>query len=90
MIQHLNAIWTGKYAENIIPDLEWNGERQINVQHDNLKLDIIELADKNIIAARYEKRTEDGTVWNTDYVLNLAEKKICIRLDRTYMENYCR
>ena len=78
---------TSKYAENIIPGLEWNGERQINVQHDNLKLDIIELADKNIIAARYEKRTEDGTVWNTDYVLNLAEKKICIRLDRTYMEN---
>nr|MCR5556551.1 hypothetical protein [Butyrivibrio sp.] len=78
---------TSKYSENIIPGLEWNGERQINVQHDNLKLDIIEIADKNIIAARYEKRTEDGTVWSTDYVMNLAEKKICIRLDRTYMEN---
>ena len=34
-----------------------------------------------------EKVTADAVVWDTDYVVNFDEKKISIRLDRTYSED---
>ena len=78
---------TSKYPENIIPGLEWNGTRNLSVSHENLRMDIVELVRKSIIAARYEKRTEDGTIWTTGYILNLSAGQICIQLERSYMEN---
>lgn len=78
---------TSKYEANIIPGICWNGEYTVSYSHRNLSLDFIEYPDKAILAARYVKRTEEGITWNSDYILNLEEKKICIQLDRSYSEN---
>ena len=39
------------------------------------------------MAVLHEKITDDAVVWNTDYVVNIEEKCIAIRLERTYREN---
>lgn len=74
------------YQENIIPDIKWNGEKSIRFGDDNLWLEIIEYRNKNIIAVRYEKITEDGVIWDTDYIMNFDEMRMAIRLDRSYQE----
>ena len=78
---------TSKYEANIIPGIIWNGEYTASYAYQNLSLDFIEHPDKTIIAARYVKKTEDGITWNSDYILNLEKKKICIQLDRSYSED---
>lgn len=70
------------HTENIIPDLQWNGETNIRFGREGLSLDITELDD--ILALRYEKKEADGAIWDTDFILNTGERKISIRLDRTY------
>lgn len=71
---------------NIIPDVEWHGERNIKFGNDKLWMQIEEYRNKNIIAVRYEKTEEDGVVWDTDYVMNFDEMKMSVRLDRSYLE----
>ena len=78
---------TSKYEANIIPGISWNGEYTVSYVHRNLSLDFIEYPNKSVIAARYVKKTDDGITWNSDYILNLEEKKICIQLDRSYSED---
>lgn len=78
---------TSMYEANIIPGIIWNGEYTASYVYQNLSLDFIEYPDEAIIAARYVKKTEDGITWNSDYILNLEEKKICIQLDRSYSED---
>ncbi len=77
---------TSKYAENIIPDIHWNGERNIRFGNDSLWMEFMEHATEDILAVRYEKKAEDGRIWDSDYVVNFREKKICIRLDRSYAD----
>ncbi len=72
------------HKENIIPDIKWNGERNIKYGSEELWLGIEEY--RNIIAVRYEKKESDGTVWDTDYVLNFDERRLAVRLDRSYLE----
>lgn len=72
------------YKENVIPDIEWNGERTIRFGNDNLWLDIKEYRAANIIAARFEKRDTLGAVWDTDYIMNFDDMVMAIRLDRSY------
>ncbi len=74
------------YPENIIEDIEWNGEKNVRFGKDNLWLDITEYSDKNIIAVRYEKIENDGVVWDTDYIMNFDDMKMSIQLDRSYKE----
>jgi len=74
------------YAENVIPDVKWNGERCIRFGNDNLWLEILEYRNKNIIAVRYEKITDNGVIWDTDYIMNFDEMKLSVRLDRSYIE----
>lgn len=50
------------HPENIIPDIEWNGERNVRYGTENLWLAIEEYRNKNIIAIRYEKTEADGVV----------------------------
>lgn len=72
------------HKENIIPEMDWNGERNIRYGNDDLWLDIQEYRNQNIIAVRYEKKEDDGAVWDTDYVMNFNSMQMAVRLDRSY------
>lgn len=74
------------YKDNIIPGIQWNGEKNIRFGDDNLWLEIIEYRNKNVIAVRYEKITDEGVIWDTDYIMNFNEMRMAIRLDRSYQE----
>ena len=74
------------HMSNIIPGIEWNGERNIRFGDDRLWLAIEEYRNQNIIAVRYEKQEGDGSVWDTDYVMNFTTMKMVVRLDRSYTQ----
>ena len=75
------------HADSIISGIEWNGERNIRFEDGNLSLAIEEYRNGNIIAVRYEKKDDDGVVWNTDYIMNFTKRRMAIRLDRSYLES---
>lgn len=75
------------HADNVIPDVNWNGERNIRFGNESLWLAIEEYRNKNIIAVRFEKREEDGAIWDTDYIMNFDSMKMTIQLDRGYTED---
>ena len=75
-----------RHEENVIPDIEWNGERNIKFGNEKLWMQIEEYRNQNIIAIRYEKIQDDGVVWDTDFVMNFNEMKMSVRLDRSYLE----
>lgn len=74
------------YTSNIIPGIDWHGERNIRYGNDKLWLAIEEYRNQNIIAVRYEKQEEDGSIWDTDYVMNFSLMKMAVRLDRSYTQ----
>lgn len=74
------------HKDNVISDIKWNGEKNIRFGNEKLWLEIIEYRNKDIIAVRYEKVTEDGVIWDTDYIMNFKEMRMSIRLDRSYHE----
>ena len=74
------------HDNNVIPGIEWNGERNIRYGNDTLWMAIEEYRNQNIIAVRYEKTEEDGAVWDTDYVMNFNDMKMSICLYRSYLE----
>ena len=74
------------HPESVIQDIEWHGERNIRYGDDLKWLEIQEYRNKNIIAVRYEKREENGAVWDTDYIMNFTKMKMAIRLDRSYIK----
>ena len=74
------------HANNVIPGIQWNGERNIRYGEDGRWLGIEEYRNQNIIAVRYEKKEDDGAVWDTDYVMNFNLMKMSVRLDRSYTE----
>lgn len=55
------------HADNVISGIAWNGERNIKIEDGRLSLAIEEYRNGNTIAVRYEKKDEDGVVWDTDY-----------------------
>ena len=81
--------WNQKspHEENVIPGLSWNGEKSLKCGNENLWLAAEEDEEKGIIAVRYEKREEDGIIWDTDYVMNFRTGKLAIRLERSYTED---
>ena len=72
--------------ENVIPGIEWDGNRNVRFGDDKLWMQIEEYRNQNIIAIRYEKVEPDGLVWDTDYVMNFNEMKMAIRLDRSFLQ----
>lgn len=79
--------WNQKgHPSSVITSIEWNGERNVRFEDGNKWLEIQEYRNKIIIAVRYEKREEDGTAWDTDYIMNFSSMKMAVRLDRSYME----
>ena len=75
---------TSKYKENIVPDVSLDGSYSGKFGNEKLSLEFVDYPAKQIMAVRHEKITDDGVVWDTDYVVNFEEKRIAIRLDRTY------
>ena len=75
---------TSKYKENIVPDVSLYGSYSGKFGNETLSLEFVDYPEKQIMAVRHEKITDDGVIWDTDYVVNFEEKRIAIRLDRTY------
>ena len=75
---------TSKYKENIVPDVSLDGSYSGKFGNNKLSLEFVDYPEKQIMAVRHEKITDDGVVWDTDYVVNFEENRIAIRLDRTY------
>ena len=75
------------HAENIIPNIRWDGEHNIRFGNELLWLDIEEYRNKNTIAIRFEKREDDGAIWDTDYIMNFDTMTMTIQLDRGYTED---
>lgn len=78
---------SAKYAENRVPHVTWNGEKSIRFGTESLSLEIMDYPEKRILAVRHEKITDDEVVWDTDFVVNFSEKRIAVRLDRTFGED---
>ncbi len=85
----LVSLWnqSAKYKENIVQGVSWNGEKNIKFGTDKLSIEIIDYLEKDILAVRHEKITADEVVWDTDFVVTFADRKIAIRLDRTFSED---
>ena len=77
---------TSKYAENRVTGIDWHGERTARYGNDSLWLQFIEYPEKNILAVRHEKISDDGVAWDSDFVVNFEKRRVAIRLDRTYSE----
>lgn len=75
------------HSDNVIPNITWSGERNVRYGNDNLWLAIEEYRNMNIIAVRFEKRENDGAIWDTDYVMNFSTMKMTVQLDRGYTED---
>ena len=73
------------YEENIIPGLVWNGE--FGKRLGSADLWISAEKHESIVAVRYEKRMQDGVIWDTDYVMNFRNMKMAIRLERSYSDD---
>ena len=77
---------TNPYMENVIADMKWKGEKDIRFGDDKLWLHIKDYPYRKITAVRYEKQEGDGTVWDTDYIMNYAQMKLSVIMDRSFVE----
>ena len=73
------------HESNVIPGIDWHGERNVRYGDERMWLDIQEYRNGNIIAVRYKKTEDDGAVWDTDYVMNFTDMKMSIQLDRSFL-----
>lgn len=73
--------------ENKVKGISWQGEHAARYGTHNLWLEFVESPDGNAIAVRHEKVTDDGVVWDSDFIVNFTERKIAIQLDRTYSDD---
>ena len=64
---------TSKYAENRVTGIDWHGERTARYGNDSLWLQFIEYPEKNILAVRHEKISDDGVAWDSDFVVNFEK-----------------
>lgn len=78
---------TSKFQENIVSGVNADGKCSGRYGTDHLSMEFAAYSEKNTFAVRHEKITEDGVIWDTDFIVNFNERKIAIRLDRTYGED---
>ena len=80
--------WNQKslYASNVIPGINWNGEHSVRFGSEDNWLAVEEYKSKKITAIRHEKRTSDGVIWDTEFVMNFEDMKMSVRLDRSYAD----
>ena len=75
-----------RFEENIIRGVKWDSKMPFCFADEERRLQLKTLELGNIVAVRFEKRSADGAVWNTDYVLNLDEGRLAVQLDRGFVE----
>ena len=75
------------YPENIIEHLNFDGTFPARWGDEKLWLAAMEYRKENIAAVRFEKHKEDGSVWDTDYVMHFDKGEMCIRLERSYRDD---
>lgn len=78
---------TSSHIENRVSGIDWRGEHNVRYGTENLWLEFVELPEKSIIAVRHEKITDDGVVWDSDFIANFSERRVAVQLDRTYDED---
>ena len=78
------------YEQNIIHGIDWHGEYNIQYGDDRKRLAIQEYRNENVIAVRFEKKEDDGVIWDTDYVMNFDEMKMSVQLDRSFLADALR
>lgn len=71
---------------NRVKDVRWSGEHTIRYGTPDLWLEFVEHPERSVLAVRHEKITEDGVVWDSDFILDYEKNQISIQLDRTYSE----
>lgn len=81
---------TQPFEENRIKGISYAHESDITFGTQELWLCIRKYEAENIMAVRYEKSQADGTVWDTDYVINFRTNRLAIRLERSYHEDSLR
>ena len=74
------------HEENRIPNIDWNEEHNVRYGNSNLWIEFLEYPEEGILAVRHEKITDNGVVWDSDFIFNYLEQKLAIQLDRTYSE----
>ena len=72
------------HREIIVPGISLDGSLRGRYGKEGHWIDIEEYGD--IIAIRLELSGKDGSLWDSDFVLNCAERKLAIQLDRSYRE----
>lgn len=70
------------HPDGVIQNIQWKGEKSFRYGEEGLWLGIEEY--QNIIAIRYEKKEEDGSIWDTDFVMNFNLMKMAIQIERSY------
>ena len=78
------------YEQNIIHGIDWHGEYNIQYGDDRTWLAIQEYRNENVIAVRFEKKEDDGVIWDTDYVMNFDEMKMSVQLDHSFLADALR
>ena len=76
-----------KYADNRVTGIDWHGEHNVRYGNAELWLEFVEYPEQDILAVRHEKITKDGVAWDSDFIMNWRERRVSIRLDRTYSED---
>ncbi|MBR6382211.1 MAG: hypothetical protein IKS07_11145 [Lachnospiraceae bacterium] len=75
------------HEENRIGGICWKGDWNAGFGEEGRSLQFAHLPKERIYAARYEKRADDGAVWDTDYIADFAAHTVSVRLERSYLEN---
>ena len=85
---HLVIKWNQQSPHDKMSNVSWDqSSYNLKFQEAKRSLTIEELPVNNVIASRFRKEDENGIVWTSDFVLNLSDKILAVRLDREATED---
>lgn len=74
------------HRENVIPGLSAEALLEGRCGDASVWMEALECHSASILAVRYHKEEALGRIWDTDYIMNFAEGKMVIRLERSFSE----
>lgn len=74
------------HPENHIPEFIWNGQTQGRWGDANVWAEFRYFVEKDTFAARFQKMDDDGSVWDTDFVLLPSEQQLYVQLHRSFVD----
>lgn len=79
--------WNQGSPHDRMKGVSWDEETYTLCWQEKQRLLAVEdLPEKRIIAARFQKTDSYGMIWTSDFVLNLEEKRLSVRLDQEVTE----